>query len=814
MTQQISSCILYKGDRDALRHCMAMLADISCEFIVIVSPEDRLKKADIDSGIKIPCRLVHVNGSLAQCLKHAVKRVSGKWVLLMHSNEAISEAGGETLAGLVHNGEPAYYVRSQKHLVFDDDRQMPDAFEWVGQIGKWRSFQAKKHNVFKCLEIRLFKRKLFDHMLIQHDGVMAPVFNKTLPSFPISTVEIERCCTPDTTDNGSDAMDPALDDYRRFVGETEEDLSTYADFEFLRPDNIGYSLLREKDLPGLAAGLDMGFGRVEILRFMLHALIKKGAFDKTIALADDITRKLGDHYEIWRLKGAAYFYRLDLENAEACYRRALTFKPDDPEAMFNLAKVLLIAKEFDQAKDLLLRLDHIETWSSEIAFILNSLSDRPQRTVRVSLLMLCKNEGQYLERALSSVKDVVDEIVVVDTGSTDKTRMIAEAFGAKVISHEWHFDFGAARNAGLEHMSGDYVLWMDADEFIDNETRIALLVIKNLLSIERPKGIVVNVETYKELQDTPNPVPPDQITVRTALFPLQQEVFFAREVFESVDDSLAAAGIDQLVAQNIRFFHISANTEQRKARKAKVLGQCTTSRLDAKDLIRGICFWLEYGDPRQAVDWFADLVETAGSNRQYDGSIAQLMEVLIQQNVLGTDSPGFEKLLANYSDSDEILSRCAHMLYRSGAYQEAAELFKTLLDHGNGSKPLQRNGSQQLKDQAYCAAANLETGHFARFDNILKSLLAQESMIDTCLALRFYSEVKKVDIEAGIGILDDWIKKRNITIKETIHSFVDLVRVINRFADVMTAFGQTDATHFLYRSAQHLSEKIIRNNHV
>jgi tetratricopeptide (TPR) repeat protein len=87
-----------------------------------------------------------------------------------------------------------------------------------------------------------------------------------------------------------------------------------------------------------------------------------------------------------------------------------------------------------------------------------------QRSVSLSLSMIVKNEEKYLEGCLDSVKDVVSEIVVVDTGSTDRTVEIAQGYGAKVFSFEWINDFAAARNEALRHCTGEWVLYLDADE--------------------------------------------------------------------------------------------------------------------------------------------------------------------------------------------------------------------------------------------------------------------------------------------------------------------------------------------------------------
>src|SRR5262249_14796822 len=90
---------------------------------------------------------------------------------------------------------------------------------------------------------------------------------------------------------------------------------------------------------------------------------------------------------------------------------------------------------------------------------------------RVSLSMIVKNEEHNLPDCLQSIADLVDEIVIADTGSTDRTKEIAAAFGAKVIDFPWVDSFAAARNESLRHTTGDYVLWLDADDRLDEENR-------------------------------------------------------------------------------------------------------------------------------------------------------------------------------------------------------------------------------------------------------------------------------------------------------------------------------------------------------
>lgn len=88
------------------------------------------------------------------------------------------------------------------------------------------------------------------------------------------------------------------------------------------------------------------------------------------------------------------------------------------------------------------------------------------KRIRISACMMVRNEEKNLERCLKSVKSIVDEIIVVDTGSTDRTMDIARAYGAKVYEHPWENDFSLHRNQSISYASGDFILIVDADEEI------------------------------------------------------------------------------------------------------------------------------------------------------------------------------------------------------------------------------------------------------------------------------------------------------------------------------------------------------------
>jgi hypothetical protein len=89
--------------------------------------------------------------------------------------------------------------------------------------------------------------------------------------------------------------------------------------------------------------------------------------------------------------------------------------------------------------------------------------------VTISASLIVKDEEQNIERCLAAVSALVDEVIVYDTGSADRTVELAEASGATVVEGYWDDDFGAARNRSLEHCTGNWILPVDADEIVEGD---------------------------------------------------------------------------------------------------------------------------------------------------------------------------------------------------------------------------------------------------------------------------------------------------------------------------------------------------------
>lgn len=99
----------------------------------------------------------------------------------------------------------------------------------------------------------------------------------------------------------------------------------------------------------------------------------------------------------------------------------------------------------------------------------------------ISLCMIVKNEEELLGGCLESVHDMCDEIIILDTGSTDRTKEIANRYTDKIYDFKWLNDFTAARNASFERATKDYILWLNGDEIFEEKDRNKLINLKRTL---------------------------------------------------------------------------------------------------------------------------------------------------------------------------------------------------------------------------------------------------------------------------------------------------------------------------------------------
>ncbi len=189
----------------------------------------------------------------------------------------------------------------------------------------------------------------------------------------------------------------------------------------------------------------------------VFAAVARGALD---ALSDDPREP-----RLLNYAGIAFYELGELGAAEELFKAARRLDPDLAHVARNLDE---IARRRRQGLASLNLPGALRLVVNELAPRARKIAQRaqPAEGLTLSLCMIVKDEEAMLGRCLDAVHEHVDEIVIVDTGSTDGTVAIAERYGAKVLHHEWTGDFSEARNVSVEAATSDWIVYLDADEVL------------------------------------------------------------------------------------------------------------------------------------------------------------------------------------------------------------------------------------------------------------------------------------------------------------------------------------------------------------
>ena len=295
----------------------------------------------------------------------------------------------------------------------------------------------------------------------------------------------------------------------------------------------------------------------------------------------------------------------------------------------------------------------------------------------LSVCMIVKNEEANIGRAIKSFLPFADEIVVNDTGSTDKTIEIVRSFPKTVlIQSEWIGDFAYSRNLSLEKASCSWVIWMDADDYVPPEQVEAFKKLK-LTSLDRMISFVVcNTEEGK---------PTGLKFVQARMFPNHPKIRFEGRIHESMIKAASNMGLNP-VNTNIMIWHMGYETLEIRRKKAKRNLDLQLADPEQEKRIEGL---IEFGDSysilgetEKAVDYYKRASEFRCSSEQLElkmNAMNKLARHFGMLNKLDEAKETFDKCLTYFPKNDEAFYGLATILMLQGKKAESMVLFRKLL---------------------------------------------------------------------------------------------------------------------------------------
>ncbi|WP_019912697.1 glycosyltransferase family 2 protein [Paenibacillus sp. HW567] len=304
----------------------------------------------------------------------------------------------------------------------------------------------------------------------------------------------------------------------------------------------------------------------------------------------------------------------------------------------------------------------------------------------LSLCMIVKNEAASLKRCLESAAPYVDEMIIVDTGSTDGTLDVARMFTTSVISCPWNGSFSEARNQGVALATGDWILWLDADEVLecDQDPRL-------LKELTGGHELLLSVRTIHYTGKEANPAEAYQLA-QTRLFRNHSGFKFIYSIHEmlNAEEIMERSGrliLPPIVPVSIHHYGYMDNARKNKAgRNLRMLEQAYASEEKHP--------WLEY-----------HLANEYYYNGEYDQAVKQVNQSIVRFLLRGQIPPSMlyqlkyasvlalgneqefrasiDKAILLYPDYVDLHFYKGVILYRNGDFEEALATFKHCLTLGD-----------------------------------------------------------------------------------------------------------------------------------
>lgn len=315
--------------------------------------------------------------------------------------------------------------------------------------------------------------------------------------------------------------------------------------------------------------------------------------------------------------------------------------------------------------------------------------------VTCSACLIVRNECHRLECCLRSIQDDFDEIVVVDTGSTDGSQEICRVFGAQVYEFLWNDDFSAARNESLRHASGDWIFWIDADEELWHTKGSQW---KAELG-ERKEDVIPINATHFYGEEPPIRERSYQ-TVSHRFFRNRKGISFRGKIHEHLDLSSQVFRISEEPLQGFELLHYGYLEEvvQAKNKHIRNMELLRREKLDTDDP------WIAYhiaGEYYRMKEFTQAFQEVNHAIRRFleEGSVPPPLvyklkyDLVVQSNVDQANVNGIERALLLYPDYVDLQYYKALMLLRLERYGDAFDAFRCCLQpEATSSKYLTLHG--------------------------------------------------------------------------------------------------------------------------
>lgn len=756
-------CIIALEDNVINEANIQAAKDLCPQVILFASPHNYFAQS-ISEKMKI--RLITGN-SITDYVAASEKLLSD-WFLCIRANELIKFNSADAILRFIKNSEQQIYGVYSREYVSQDEYY---DFSFIRNLGQYDNINEEA-GVMK-IEPRFIKKnnlnEIFNYLMENKDFTRP--FSKIVHDLQIvpDTWQKEKIIEQKETDH--DLLCLKGEKYYGSVADDNiDELNSY--FVSFNVVNINY-------LNAFMEIAKRGWGTDKMFINMLDFLGNNGLFDNAKTLYDSwIKNRYGNESAyIYTMGGIIYANLLLLDKAVYFYEKAIKIIPTPPflnvpAIVETLGKLNIILGNSNNAVNYLnTALDLKPSMITEQ--ILSAIKKDGCRPHTLSACIVTNDDEKTVAKAITSLMNIADEIIIIDTGSQDNTVNIAGGYNSKIFSVPWNDNFSEVRNRAIEKASCDYILMMNANEYIDSRDRLGLLFTKSLLSPSNDYAYRVKVDNEEDCEAQAGSstlkalLHKENMDFPIRLFPRTKGVNYSGFAFESVENSLIKSEIQismipffKITKQNIEI-SLHNNRMENAVKKAAASLDNPNTAMDCA------LFYLKSGNLTAAMNCF-------NKTSNIDPLLAtNIVNFFSSQNQLDEARKIAAKALTDNPDSFDLNMALATVHFKDESYEDIIDLLFPFIKEKTDKISEAQRGDFLL----YMGIASLEKNlNEDAFEYIAQAL--ETNLIDTRYQIAgLYAFAKSDNWEEFLVAASKIVNQERIDIDFEIKDFSDLGRL-------------------------------------
>lgn len=730
------------------------------------------------------------------------------WVLFMEPGEVLDRRQWEEAESFIEGCKPCCIECTVERRL---DRKSLASFAWVPT----RHLFAECPPEIRCYrtrEVRLVHASLLSlielHPQAGHQGSFTL---KAHPNCPLIPSDLLIARKPDD-ESGSAIERPG--DFEMFCKghQAYYDDAVYCD-RFVWPHSV-YHTIRFHYIPSIIAGIERGLGNPEIAHYALAYLIRFRDFSTAWEIVKRLPGHWPDRHPMLHIStGTVHFARGDRDRAFRHFRRAVDLRPDSRLIVTNALKMCILLDRYDDVapiEELYRRHTGENVDDDFVAHFRRVHGSDPSRLATVSLCMVIRNEEENLARALRSAREIADEMIVIDTGSSDRSAEIAEKAGARVYPFPWSDDFSAARNFAIEKATGDYILMLDGDEHISPLFFTEGQTLKKLLSPDRPCAFRFSIGYYYNESDwlfllgEAGNFREETQTIR--LFPRLSGIDYRGCTSESVEPSLRERQIpvEVLPEWSLHILHETKNRWERVKRRVHLYGEeKEPNHTTVLDAVRDFSF---LGDAQQTIHWLKRFYGMQNGDENARRRMGLKLAGLLESMDRDQAAEIYEELIERSGHDEPLMRAFASFLIRNNRMEKIGGIPFAPKDASQEAQ-----GAVRLEHNCYAALKYFASGEMENGFSVLESVLDEAAAHVFAQAIRFYFLMSLGRIDGAVLALDQLFEMTSGPRSDRIETIGDVLRLVTELSDTLLKAGHLRERSLVLQGAMTLEGVLVKS---